>query len=828
MKRFLSFTLFLITGTVQLTALSNTSVIRGTVIDKETRHPLAFATLAVRDTNHVVVAAATADENGSFWVDRIPYGSYRLVATFIGYKENARDVELKETQVDIGVIEMEEDVHTLETAVITARVPVIEQKIDKIVMNVAEAVSTEGSNALEVLRKAPGVTIDMDGNVKLNGQAVSIWIDGRPSYLSGLELEALLRSTDGTTIDKIELMAHPSARYDAEGSGGIINIRMKKNLLKGFSGTVNTYYGGMKHKKYEQEAGGGVNLNLRTEKTNTMLNYSGRYDNTGAVLDSWTSFKNGIDFKQISHSDFMFGSQSHTVKLANDFFLNKKNTVGFIVTTMFRDQSQDNYGDQNITDTYLNKQLISSRKSIIETGSDYDNITTNLNYTGIFNEEKAQELTFNADYAYYDIMSRNFQDNSIVSGIGLDEMFRQNSRQYINLVSGRLDYQQSFWKTGLLETGLKWAMTRTDNNLKREDFLDNMWKPNTRMFNEFIYTEHIAAVYASAGRMLGTKWMLKLGLRGEFTYALGDWITVQKETTKKYFNLFPTVFAGYNPSPNWRLALSYTSRIGRPSFNQLTPFRYYIDANTYVEGNPDLGPQLSNQVALSVTFKSHYSLSMVYINTRNLIIQNPYYDQTQNQIGTKMFVWGNFGNQNMAGGSLSISELPVAEWLYLTLSGVCLYMGNTANTDQAGTGQYINDGLLTNAYGQLTFLLPRNWKIELSGMYQGKIPYGYFIVEPIYMMNGGIKKNFMDNRATLSLNMNDIFGTNNSNLEYKSDDNVQYALDQKINQQKIRLSFSIRFGQRQAARARKVGDMEEASRVDTSSGISTGTSGGIR
>ncbi|HHV02840.1 MAG: TonB-dependent receptor [Bacteroidales bacterium] len=824
MKWFLSFLTVLIWGTGHLTAASNTAAIRGTVVDKETHNPLAFATLAVRDSSDAVVAAATAEENGSFQIDGIPYGSYRLVATFIGYKEISRDIELKEEKIDAGVIEMEEDVHTLETAVITARVPVIEQKIDKIVMNVAEAVSTEGSNALEVLRKAPGVTIDMDGNVKLNGQAVSIWIDGRPSYLSGLELEALLRSTDGTTIDKIELMAHPSARYDAEGSGGIINIRMKKNLLSGFSGTTNGYYGGMKHKLYEQEAGGGMNLNLRTEKTNTMLNYSGRYDNIGVELDSRMNFGNEADFEQISHSDFLIGSQSHTVKLANDFFLNKKNTVGFIVTTMFRDQSQDNYGDLNLTDTKLNQELVSRKKSIIKTGTDYDNVTTNINYTGTFNEAKAQELTFNADYAYYDILSDNFQDNSIVSGIGINEKFRQNSQQYINLLSGRVDYQQSFWKTGMLETGLKWAMTQTNNDLCREDSLDNGWTPNTGMSNGFIYTEHIAAAYASVGRMLGPKWMFKLGLRGEYTYALGDWITAQKKTTKNYFNVFPTVFVGYNPSANWRLTISYTSRIGRPSFSQLNPFRNYIDANSYIEGNPDLDPQLSRQMALSVNFKSHYNLALIYANTRNLIMQNPYYDET----GTKMLLWENFGNQNMAGGSLSISELPVTKWLNFTLNGICLYINNSADSRQGGTGQYNNNGLLTSAQGQITFLLPRNWKIELMGMCQGKVPYGYFVVEPLFMMNGGIKKNFMDNKATLSINVNDILGTFENNLVYKSDDSVQYAIDQNIHLQKIRLSLSIRFGQGKAARARKVGDLEEASRVDTSSGISTGTSGGLR
>jgi hypothetical protein len=171
MKIFATLLSVLLLGTANLMAAPNTTNIKGVVVDKETQSPLSYATVAVRNGSDEVIAAATANEDGSFLISNVPHGSYRLVATFIGYKEHEKAVQLDTSEMDAGTIEMEEDVETLETAGITSRVPVIEQKIDKIVMNVAEAVSTEGSNALEVLRKAPGVTIDMDGNVKLNGQA---------------------------------------------------------------------------------------------------------------------------------------------------------------------------------------------------------------------------------------------------------------------------------------------------------------------------------------------------------------------------------------------------------------------------------------------------------------------------------------------------------------------------------------------------------------------------------------------------------------------------------------------------------------------------------
>ena len=808
---------------------SNTTVVNGRVIDKNSGNPLSYATVAIRNDEDVVVAGATSAEDGTFEMANVPYGSYRMITSFMGYKNLEIDVTLGASKLDVGTIELEEDAQTLATAVITAKVPVIEHKLDKIVMNVSEAVSTQGSNALEVLRKAPGVTIDMDGNVKLNGQAVSVWIDGRPSYLSGLELEALLRSTDGTTIDKIELMAHPSAKYDAEGSGGIINIRMKKNVLKGFNGSVNGFYGGMKHERYEQEGGGGLTLNYRSAKTNTMVNYNGRYEEMGAVLDSRMGSAGEGGLEQIAHADFLIGSENHNLKLANDYFLNKKNTVGFILTSMLSGNSQDNFGDQNYTNTYYDNQLISSRRSKIQTDNDHNNIRGNLNYTGLFNENKGQEVTFNADYAYFDILSMNNQNNELVSGIGFNEIFRQQGQQYINMFSGKADYQQTFWKTGMLEAGVKWAMTETNNNLFREDYSDGSWNPNPGMSNVFNYTEQISAAYISLGRMLGSKWMFKLGLRGEYTYALGNWVSAAEKTEKNYFNLFPTVFAGFNPSANWNLTLSYTSRISRPSFSQLNPFTSYIDANTYVQGNPYLDPQRADQVMLGAGFKSHYNLTLIYAHTKNLIMQSPLYNE---ETGMKVFMYDNFGTQTMAGASLSVSELPIVKWLTFTFSGTCLYMGNTATPASsgtpAGTANYVNDGLLTNAYGQFTFLLPKDWKIELMGMFQGPIPYGYFKIDPIFISTAGIKKTFMDNKATLSLNINDIFNSFANNLSYSLGEGMDTTMDQKINLQKIQLSFNFRFGQSKATRTRKVGDFDEASRVGTTGGISTGTSGGLK
>ncbi|MCF0164215.1 MAG: TonB-dependent receptor, partial [Bacteroidales bacterium] len=206
--------------------------IKGTILESKSSLPLPFSTIAIYESDTVLVAGTTSDDNGLYEISNIKSGDYRVEASFIGYKTSTSHISINNNSVTLDFA-LEQDTEYLEGAKVSARKPLIEMKVDKIVMNVADAVATQGSNAKEILRKAPGVSIDMEGNVKLNGSAVAVWIDGRPSHLSGKSLEAFLESTDGATIDRIEVMAHPSSKYDAQGSGGIIDIKTKKNFLQG-------------------------------------------------------------------------------------------------------------------------------------------------------------------------------------------------------------------------------------------------------------------------------------------------------------------------------------------------------------------------------------------------------------------------------------------------------------------------------------------------------------------------------------------------------------------------------------------------------------------
>ena len=292
-------------GATASAARQNAAEIKGIVCDKSTGEPLGWTTVALMRPDSTLAAGATCDDKGAYSLQAAP-GEYIIKASLIGYKDIFRNEKIVSGLNEIEPLNMSEDTQMIAGATVTERVKLIEMKIDKLVMNVSQSAFAQGSNALDLIRKAPGVTIDKDGNVTLNGKKVQVWIDGRPSYLDGKGLEALLRSTSGSSIDKFELMEHPSAKYDAEGQGGIINIKTKRNALSGLNGEIGTDDGGM----YFGETGRflmreNVNgsLSYRTAKTNTFVSaYQGIYDmDIDMNIDNKLT-RDGVPFRILARS----------------------------------------------------------------------------------------------------------------------------------------------------------------------------------------------------------------------------------------------------------------------------------------------------------------------------------------------------------------------------------------------------------------------------------------------------------------------------------------------------------------------------------------------
>ena len=385
----------------------------------------------------------------------------------------------------------------------------------------------------------------------------------------------------------------------------------------------------------------------------------------------------------------------------------------------------------------------------------------------------------------------------------MPSIFRSNSDQFINIISAKADYEQIIFKNYKLEAGAKWARSTTDNDLLREDKVNSSWVVNNQLSSIFGYTEDISAAYFSVARQFGTKWSLKAGLRAELTDATGNWINADTVTHKVYTDLFPTLFVGYTPNKDLRFGLSYTKRIQRPRFNQLNPFRIYVDATSSLEGNPNLLPQYGHQFSLSLGIKRHLSVSLNGQITEGVIIQNPYFND---ETGDKMLIWENFGSQSFLGGSVSITELPLAKWFVVNANLAMLNVNN--NTEGFTSNSFFGNGYLNAA-----FILPKDYKIEVTGFIQTGIPYGYFKIEPMGDLTLGVKKGIFQNKGTIALNIMDIFNTRTNKASLNSNALEGYNFTSHYNSRQITLSFQYRFGQGKAMKARKVGNNEEASRA---------------
>lgn len=781
--------------------------VKGRVCDAA-GEPLGFATVALMKADSTIVTGTAALEDGTYSFTATA-GEYLVQASLIGYQTATISASLAAPATELPDITLVKDAQMLQGAVLTSRQNLVEMKMDKIVMNVSQSAFAQGNTALDLVKKAPGVTVDKDGNIMLNGKQVSVWIDGRPSHLDGKSLEALLRSTDGSSIERFELMANPSSKYDAEGQGGIINIKTKRNFMAGFNGTIGLTGGGMFFEKYERFQGHGsayANLNYRGKKTNTFLNLYGGYEDilfdfqTDLSMDSEAG-----NLRQQTSSLLNYGMESMNIKLGNDWFIDDKNTFGAIVTVPANWSVMNTVGSDGYTSyssQILNGAQLSSSCSKTDNRSRDIQASGNLNYTHIFDEAKSSELTANLDYYRTNSRKNNYIDEfAYIAGQPDVAWSRRDvtNDANVNIYSAKVDYQTVFWKDAMLEAGGKYSLSMTDNEMlsTQTGIADNR--------NDFNYNEHVAALYVSAAKQLHPQVSMKLGLRGEFTHSMGDWKSAGEKTSRNYFNLFPTFYMGYNPSQKCMLSLSYTRRIRRPGYYALNPAIEFADAHSFTKGNPDLMPQFSHSLSSTVVFCNYLSFTAGYDYTQNMLNQTPCYEAN----GDQYLVWSNYGNSQMGYLNFAVSALPVTKWFIWTFNATGLI-----NDNKAADGS-TNTSYTAQIYTDFSFLLPQDWKIQADFTYRSPMSWGYFKMHPLYLSNLAVRKNMLENRLVLSFEVNDLFRTMREDITMlPAQAGVAFSeMRQQFLMQKVKLGLQWNFGQAQRTRRRNVGSLEESSRL---------------
>ena len=672
---------------------------------------------------------------------------------------------------------------------VVAKKKLVEQKIDKMVINVDAAITNAGTTAMDVLEKSPGIQVDKDGNISLKGkQGVMVMLDGRPTYLSGTELANLLRGMESSQIEQIEIMTNPPAKYDAAGNSGVINIKTKKNKLKGFNGSATATIAQGKYSKMNEN----VSLNYRNNKVNLFGNLShGRYNNYNQ-LDIYRRYKNEDEttraiFEQVSYNRNTWNN--HNVKIGMDYYLTKKTTLG-IVATGFTNPSTENGSNQSFL-----KNPSSVTDSIVESQSNtnqrWSSGAVNLNMRHAY-DSTGRELTADVDFVKYDVTNnQSFTNTSFTPTMvkQFEDELLGDIPMKISIYSAKMDYTQPLKKDGKIELGWKSSYVENDSRANYYNVIEEESHPDYSKTNYFRYKENINAAYINFNKKLSKKFEMQTGLRFENTNYSGlQWGNpTQNDSSfsKSYNGLFPTIYFKYSADKNNQFGLSMGRRIERPRYEDLNPFMFFIDKYTYGRGNPYLKPQYTNNIELSHTFKGFLTTTINYGETTNMFSE--IFDQEGSYATT--VTQGNIGKRKNYGVAMS-AQIPVAKWLNSNV--YANYNYDKLNGKLTGEDFAVEAGNLTvNLNNQLTF--KKGWSAELSGWYRTKGIWGQIQTYPMGALTAGISKQVLKTKGSVKMSVRDIFHTQpaEGDINFKS---TEAHFKSNWDSRQVSLTFTYRFG----------------------------------
>lgn len=813
--------ILLLVGVLLVAFLANAQKISGIVKDEDGKL-LSTANITLnRLKDSVAVKYAVTSKAGIYTIDNIAAGKYFLTVTHVGNATKTTS-ELNVAGTDIAVTEivLAKASGDLAAVSVTSKRPIVEVRADKTILNVEGTINAAGNDALELLRKAPGVIVDKDDNLSLAGKnGVQVYIDGKPSPLSGADLASYLKSIQATQIESIELITNPSAKYEAAGNAGIINIKFKKNKNLGTNGSVNAGYAVGVYGKYN----GGLSLNNRNAKTNVFGTYN---YNRGLNLNTFVLERNQADtFFSQKNEMKNYNNGSHNFKTGLDYFIDKKSTIGVMINGNVSDVVMRTAGPMNIIyqpTNKLSKILYATNENI----NDRKNVNFNLNYR--YALPTGKELNLDADYGFFKIRSNQFQPNNyfdVITNTPLySNVYRMISPSDIDIFSFKVDYEQNL-KKGKLGIGGKIGYVGTNNDFKRYDVFGATDIFDKDRSNTFSYKENINAVYANYNRSF-KGFVLQVGVRGENTISKGrstglkyntvtsKYDSYDSSVNRNYFDLFPSAAITFNKNPKSQIGLSYSRRIDRPAYQDLNPFEFKINDYTFRKGNTQLRPQYTNSVGLTHTYKYKLTTQLNYSHVKDIFTQLP--DTTEK---SKSFLSPkNLATQDIV--SLNVSY-PFSKNWYSLFTNVNSYYSKYQANFGGGNRNISLDVVTVSIFVQNSFKLGKGYTAELSGFYNSPtIWQGVFKSIAMYSVDAGLQKTLFNGKGNLKTSLSDIFRL----MKWKGSSEFSgqtSTASGRWESRQLKLNFSYRFGNNQvkAARQRKDGAEEERKRTQAAGGL---------
>ena len=806
MRRLVAMALAGLAMTTQSFAQSS-STVTGSVKDNTGKalQSVTVSLLQVKDSS--LVKADVTDANGQFQIASSKTGKFLLSYSIIGFEKKFSEIfDLQNGQnYQAAATALLPAAKKLQDVTVTSRKPMIEIKADKTIFNVENSINATGSNALELLQKSPGIQVDNNDNITMKGKTgVKVYVDGKMTQLNTKDLAAYLKGINSNDVEAIEMISNPSAKYDASGNAGIINIRLKKNKKFGTNGSITTGF----VQGITPKGNGSVNLNYRDKKVNLFSNVGGSIGLNENDLDLYRIQKDSI-YDQ--HSANRNSDKNLNVKAGADFFVNSKSTFGVLATGSFSDNE---FSSNSNTNVYYQPtgQFIKNLHAFNSVPGHRTNMNSNLNYRYV--DTSGKEINFDADYGLFRGVGRSYQPNYYLDKNG-SPLYQVINRNYtptdIDIYTSKVDVELPKWK-GKLGYGAKFSYVKTTNTFDFFNDVSGVPVKQLNRSNSFAYKENVNAAYVNYQRKFNEKWSLQSGLRVEQTNSEGvltraDGVMQADNTVKKdYINLFPSAALTWTVNQKNTLNLTYSRRIDRPSYQDLNPFENKLDELTYEKGNAFLRPQYTDNVELTHTFKYMINTTIGYSHVKD------YATQTTDTANNATFVQQkNLATQDIISFSIG-SPLPIAKWW----NGYAnVWYNYQIFNGEIGTNKVHTEVPLFGAYMQHTFTLGHDYTAELSGWFSGPSIWGAtWRTKSQGGMDIGFQKQLMQKKASLKITVTDIFHT--SPWKATSDFGGLYINGGgNWESQTVRMSFTYRFGSNQvkAARQRQTGLETEAKRI---------------
>ncbi|WP_207421787.1 TonB-dependent receptor domain-containing protein [Desertivirga brevis] len=773
--------------------------ITGKIVEAGTNKPVDFASVALVDpANGKTVKAATSGQDGSFLISNLPWGTYTLKVSFVGFNSFSRTgLTLSEAkpQINLGSIQLSAGkANVLKEVVVQGQRSNMQLGIDRKVFNVEQSLVSEGGSATDLLANVPTVAVDIDGNVSLRGSGnVRVLIDGKPSAIGGGDIATVLQSLPASSIENIELITNPSAKYDPEGQTGIINIVLKKNKKVGVNGAVSLSAGNMDNYNVN------TNLSYRDRNVNLYGNYSFRYGNRiGQGYNNTLFFNNNSAIN--NNLDGRRQNTGNTAKAGIDYYINDKTTLGFSANINLRNGDRDediNYFYRNFNSGRDSTSFRTSQEDDKDTGYDL-----NLDFSKKF-KRQGEELVTNFSLGrsredeFQSLEQNFFAPNGAPLGNRLD-MRTNDGEELSKNYNIQLDYTLPISKTQKLETGYRTTLRLEDASQLSKTFnvQSNSYRIDYNQTNDFSLEDKVHAVYGSYQNQITDKFGFQAGLRAEQAYLNTEYegtdtLTFRKTSQPgnlKYFRVYPSIFLTQKLGGGNQLQLSYTRRVNRPRGWQVNPFRDLSDPNNIRVGNPNLLPEDIHSFELSYmrSFGGFTLTSSAFARQVNDVVEGV---QSSIDSATTLTQFINL-TRNRAAGLELIGRMEFSKGFNITANANIFYnkfFGSPENNIQPNSGYNWNSNLISN------FQLSKTLSGQINANYDAPRITAQGRSKAMWGTDAALRLDVMKKKGSLSFNMRDVFNTRR--WGFLTDTYLFSRESQRRMQGRMStLTFSYRFG----------------------------------